>query len=225
MDVLTKQNGANTSMAPLKQETYSQWNAFDAVFTKEDISNGIEWSINDDRHAVIVHLGGTMSALETELDGRGKSFGPANSGEIWIVPAGARYASRARGGKINYGVVFLKPERIRSGIFREEKFSHIAPLHGHRDDFCFHAVRKLIECLDQNDDTTRLLGESISQTLSLHLFREYGGHQVKIPPQHSLQPFDNRSVRMLQEYIYDHISEEMTLAKLSTIAGMTTHNF
>ena len=46
-------------------------------------------------------------ALETELDGDGMSFASANAGEIWIVPADAKYASRAPAEYIACGELFL----------------------------------------------------------------------------------------------------------------------
>lgn len=49
--------------------TFTFQDCIEIEFTKEDISRGIEWQIQDDRHAVIVHLEGNITELDTEIDG------------------------------------------------------------------------------------------------------------------------------------------------------------
>ena len=57
---------------PLRRDKEHSWRTFDFMATEEDISGGFEWSIPENRHAIIVHGGGAMSELETELDGEAR---------------------------------------------------------------------------------------------------------------------------------------------------------
>ena len=111
---------AEPASSSIRSEHAAAWDGVELVATHQDIEGGVEWSRDDDRHAVIIHLGGKMTELETELNGRGTSFEPATPAEIWIVPAGARYASRADGGEMrraleNSSWSPLSPSCIQTG--------------------------------------------------------------------------------------------------------------
>jgi len=215
---------SGVSRSPVKTEHYVSWEGCDLVSTQEIISGGIEWTIHDPRHVVIVHLGGKMTELETEMDGYGMSFSPASTGEIWIVPAGSHYASRANGDEIEYGVFFLDPSVVGNLIFDDVNFGEIAPLHGVRDDFCYYSAQKLIDVAQQDDDVSRLLGESVWRSLYLHLFQTYG--QGSEPDSDiSRRSLDKRTIEILRAYIYEHVGEKLTLATLLKLTGMRTNTF
>ncbi len=208
-----------------KTERNASWSGCELVSTKENISSGVEWAINDSRHAVIVHMGGgTMTALETELDGQGMSFAPANVGEIWIVPANSRYASRAQGNDVEYGVFFMDSSVIGDLVSNDVEFGEITPLHGVRDEFCYHAVRKLVDATEHNDDISALLSESTRSALCLHLFQTYGQASEKSSARNHAF-LDKVGMQDMRAYIHSHISQTITLAHLSNLAEMSTNTF
>jgi len=98
--------------AMVLKELQRQWPWLEVAFRSEDITRPTDWRIHDRRHAVVVHLGGAMRRLETELDGFGGSTGSALPGEVWSVPAGRKYASHACGDQIHYAVMFLDPAAL-----------------------------------------------------------------------------------------------------------------
>jgi hypothetical protein len=53
------------------EETQNKWPAIEVSFHRDDISRPTDWRIHKRRHAVVVHLGGHMQRLETELEGFG----------------------------------------------------------------------------------------------------------------------------------------------------------
>ncbi|MCP5425875.1 MAG: helix-turn-helix transcriptional regulator [Gammaproteobacteria bacterium] len=210
---------------PQHHDVHSQWGALDFISTREDISPGIEWTIHDKRHAVIVHLGGTMNALETELDGNGMSCAPANVGEIWSIPSGMRYVSRAQGGTIDYAVIFIQPDIVSRLCGEDVQFSRIAAVHGWQDEYCLQATRQLVSCIGDPNDVTQMLGESISLSLCLYLYRRYGDVQAGLANPQDDCVLDERTVCQLREYVQEHLADSITLDKLAAEAGMSKHHF
>lgn len=49
---------------------HSFWPGVEFNLTSENIAPSTEWSIHNDRVAVIIHLGGTLQKLEIDLKGR-----------------------------------------------------------------------------------------------------------------------------------------------------------
>lgn len=86
-----------------------------------DISTGAEWQIAEPHHTLIVHLGGRMDALETELDGHCTNLGPANPAEYWLIPAGSAYAAAARGQTIRFVEIAI-PEALLDADARAARF-------------------------------------------------------------------------------------------------------
>ncbi len=95
------------------------WAGLVMTVRRDDIRRPTDWRIQDDHHTVVVHLGGHMRRLETELDGFGGSHGPAQPGEVWTVPAGRRYASHAEGTTIQYVVLRLDPAALGTPAARQ----------------------------------------------------------------------------------------------------------
>ena len=69
------------SGARVLEQKLNRWPALEVLFSRDDIRQPTEWRIKDTRHTMVVHLGGEMHALETEMDGHGGSQGPAIAGE------------------------------------------------------------------------------------------------------------------------------------------------
>jgi len=59
---------------------------FDLLLAEEEIRQPIEWRVGDDRHHFIIHLGGQMNQLKTEINGHAGCVCPAVPGEVWSVP-------------------------------------------------------------------------------------------------------------------------------------------
>jgi AraC family transcriptional regulator len=209
--------------ATVLKESAFQGAGLEVIFRSDDISSPTDWRIHDRRHAVVVHLGGTMRRLETELDGFGGSTGPALPGEVWTVPAERHYASHACGGAIEYALMFLDPA-VQDGIFgttggRRE----LAAVAGAYDALLRHAVHELMVIKDSADDVSRMLAESLSRSVTLHLCRTYMD-RVALPAKGPAgQRLSARVSRQLREFIHENLGDPITLNELSRLAGLTTH--
>src|SRR5690606_19825512 len=67
----------------------AEWDGIRLLSCREDIRRGTEWSINAREHTLIVHLGGTMRELDTEIEGVGATHDSPSPGDLWLVPAGS----------------------------------------------------------------------------------------------------------------------------------------
>jgi AraC family transcriptional regulator len=209
--------------AVVLKEYQRQWPGLEVTFRSDDITRPTDWRIHDRRHAVVVHLGGTMRRLETELDGFGGSTGPALPGEVWTAPAERKYASHACGGQIHYALLLLDPaapDRISSSANGR---CELAPVAGGRDEFLHHAVRELKQATETTDDVAQMLAESLSQTIALHLCRKYMAGGLTTAKAADGPKLDASATRQLRHYIHENLCDRIALAELSQLAGLTTH--
>jgi AraC family transcriptional regulator len=205
------------------KEFRRHWPALDVTFQNDDISRPTNWRIHDSRHAVVVHLGGKMQRLETELDGFGGSTGPASPGEVWTAPAERKYASHACGGQIHYAVLFLNPAALDTIQGSKLGRRELAPLAGKHDAFLHQAIRELLEVAGADDDVSTMLAESLSQAICLHLCRTYAPGTPIVSKHKESQALDAETSRRLREFIFENLGERITLAELSKLANLTTH--
>lgn len=195
------------------EDSRCEWPALSLRVAADDITRPTDWRILEASPVFVVHLGGRMDALETELDGHGGSFGAATPGEVWSVPAGRRYASHARGGTIRYAEVRLTgPDEI-------------APLAGHRDDFLHQAVRQLAAAARASDDLAQMLAQHLSHALALHLRRTYTRDFAPAPRSKSGPALDPAAVRRVRDFLHAHLAESLTLDQLAGVAGLSPHRF
>lgn len=200
------------------------------TYRGDDIRQPTDWRIHEDSHSIVVHLGGHMDWLETELDGSGGSTGSALPGEIWTVPARRRYASHACGRSIEYAALQLDPLDEGLATDNAPALHDIVPVAGMRDDFLHHATRQLVLTMQARDDVSSMLAESLSQTIRLHVLRSYapGGPARGID---SLRAKDRGPIltqsqcRRLRDHIIARLDERLTLRDLATLVGLTTHHF
>ena len=205
------------------KELQREWPGIAVTFRSDDISRPTDWRIHEKSHAVVVHLGGMMRCLQTELDGFGGSTAPASPGEVWTAPAERRYASHACGGQIHYAVLMLDPA-VRDQISGTQIGRvEIAPLAGHRDEFLHQSVRQLQLAAATDNDVSKMLAESLGQTIALYLCRTYMG-MADDPRRKARQPvLSAEASRQLREFIHENLCEKITLSELSRLAGLTTH--
>lgn len=212
--------------AVVLQEVRKHFPSLDVIHRGDDIRKPTDWRIHDTQHSIVVHLGGHMSRLETELEGFGGSVGAALFGEIWSVPAERRYASHAVGKTIEYAVLRLHPDA--HDIIRDSSGGRldIKPVAGVRDEFLLHAVRQMLSAMNASDDVSAILAESLSQTISLHVLRTLapGGPVTHMVKDHGpvLSPGIRRRLR---DHIHDCLDERITLEGLAKLADLTTHQF
>ncbi len=192
------------------------------LVTRENISRNVAWRLHERYHTFIVHLGGTISRLETEMEGCGALHDPPMPGELTVVPAGLRYESIAGGGDVRYAEIQLGDRLLHlpgqmAGTLRARAGHYDARLHRH--------VGRLARLAEAADDVSRMAQEETGLDLRRHLV---GTYAVPAPKERTRRlpegPRLSRSqARMLDELIRDRLDQTMTLPILAACARLTTH--
>ncbi len=189
---------------------------FQLLVATEDIRNAKEWQVGDDKHHFIVHLGGYMDSLETEIDGHAGCVGPAVSGEIWTVPAERTYRSRATGGHIHYAVISMC-KRVDSST------TECDILAGWRDYGLHSAVANLAMIAAKTDDVSQMHIRELSASIHSHLGERYL-HGTDCTTRDCSPLLDQSQARYLRDYVFENLAEQITVDALAKLSSMTPHH-
>ncbi|HEY5753573.1 MAG TPA: AraC family transcriptional regulator, partial [Chthoniobacterales bacterium] len=200
------------------------WPGIELVVSTDDVRQPETYRIHESRHVFIVHLGGRIDKLETELDGHGGSSGPAIPGEVWSVPAQRRYASRLCGDVIQYALLCVEPAALDLIYATSLGPREIAPLAGVRDEFLHQSVKELVAALREPGDIAQLFAQTLSQAMCAYLYRTHGLGRLGTPGPEEGPTFDARTSRQLRQYVLANLSERITLDDLAAVAGMSMHH-
>lgn len=222
-DAWTSTSGS-ASVVPFEMLAQRCWGGLELRVCREDIGGLVQWSIQQPRHALIVHLGGSMRALETEIDGLGRLSGPPSPGDIWLVPAGRRYTSEAKGRVITYAELGIDADaEVPTCPDRAPlRLAPLGPRMAHRDEFLYYAVAQLARLLCEPDDLAGMMAERAQWLLRQHLQREYGHASALVASRRGPMLGSAQSQR-LGDYIEAHLAEPMSLVRLADAVGMSVH--
>ncbi|HEY0269644.1 MAG TPA: AraC family transcriptional regulator [Sphingomonas sp.] len=184
------------------------------VAATENLVKATDWCFQEDDHKIVVHLGGRLDRMECEFSA-GPSGGTLPSrGDIWIIPAGCRYAALAQGEKAQF-VEFTVPTALLAD----------APLIarvGFRDDLLFAAAARLSELVDcARDDVATMAAHAISNAVEAHLLDRFGRRTARAAPR-ALSAFDRT---VLVDAIQCQIDAHHSLATLAALVGMDVRRF
>lgn len=63
----------------------------------ERIEHLVDWTVSDDDHTIVVHLGGELQRFECEFSSGLMGTMSPRIGDLWMIPSGTRYAALAQG--------------------------------------------------------------------------------------------------------------------------------
>ena len=199
----------------------AHWPGVELLLCKEDIRQRTLWAIDEPRHTVIVHLGGSMRELDTEIDRVGATHMPPSPGDIWLVPAGKRYASQASGQVITYAELRISPvANVDIGVDRRAPIEALMPRLCHRDEFLHYSVARLGRLSQQDDDLSTMMAERLQLLLLQHLYAAYRLPALPASVPTALAP---AVARRLSDHIESALAQRIALADLATLAGMSVH--
>lgn len=212
------------SQTPLR-EVAVRWPEIDLLAASNDIHRPTEWHIYRPFPTVIVHLGGRMNLLETEVDRRGGSRGSALPGECWIIPAGQRYLSRAQGETIHYAELALGAQPVSSHLGDAEHVVELEARSAARDPFLYQGVLELLALSGESSDLAQMQSAALSRTLYLHVQRSHGrgGATTTAALAPAWVRYDQVRMRRLRDFIFENLSENLRLDQLAYVVGQTVH--
>lgn len=212
---------ADAGMPPYTVLAQASWPGVELLVCREDIRQRTLWAIDQPRHTVIVHLGGTMRELESEIDGAGSTHAPPSPGDIWLVPARRRYASQACGQIITYAELRLSPA-AEVDVGREAcvPLEDLMPRLGHRDEFLHYSVARLGRLSRNGDDLSVMMAERLQWVLRQHL---YDGYRLPVVTRPASASLTVPAARRLCDHIESRLDQRITLAELAALVDMSVH--
>lgn len=196
----------------------AHWDGVELITASENITQPTVWKINEVRHTLVVHLGGTIENIETQINQRSSIMNPPVAGEFWLIPSNTDYQTFTQGDKVNYAEIYFPSDFVGNLIREPDDHNELVPQLGVYDSFIFENVRTLISISNNTDDISQLSGLYLNRVIGLHLFRKYKINQEFQKKQ--VQPFGPNKYKQLHEYILDNLGDHLTIEKLSNVAEM-----
>ena len=201
-----------------------RWRGIEFVLATEDIRELTTWQLKPDFHSLVVHLDGTLETFESEVENGPVKTGPPRTGEIWIVPAAATYAAKARGAAVRYAEMRLPPDAMSRLTGQAVPIEEIPPLLGIRDELIIACMRRLADLSERTDDVSIMFGEHLVAALCHHVFATYsaGREAVEIGYASEISP---AIAALLREYVQDRLNKRIRLEELAALTGMAPKPF
>lgn len=215
---------SHTGPLPGQRQILSQgrWPVAGFFSATQDIKQGTEWAIHRGLDTVIVHLGGPIAKLETELDGAGTAFDPPMPGEIWVVPENRRYLTQARGGLVHYAELHFDRSVVNGLAGKQVVKRPLRARAGHFDGFLQRTVLRLEALAGSSDDLSQMAAQSLSQTLLLDFYCRYAGDADLTPVSRRVR-FSAREASLIEQFVAEHLDSQLRLETLAALVTMTPH--
>lgn len=186
-------------------------------FATEQIHTTAEWCCLDEtRHLLFLHRAGKLRSMETDLD-----WGPSGRvlpkvGDIWVVPAGDKCASLIEGDTVEYCEIAIPDQALDSPT--------LIPRIKHRNPLIHQMVERIYAVADRDDTATRLLTDSLAETLRLVIAKTCA---VTPPPQAARRSgtLDAATRAKVIQSLEDSIDSTISLETLARQADMSVPVF
>lgn len=188
--------------------------AFDVVAATENLAAPTDWAFEEAHHIIVVHLGGRLDRMDCEFS-RGPS-GPAipARGDIWMIPAGCRYAALAQGDRAQFVEIHV-PTALLGG-------AALAARVRHRDDMLFASAARLSGLAHgPDDDIASLAGAALADALQRHLSMRYGRRKA---PARELM-LSEADKRILADAVRDQLDARHSIESLAARVGLDVRRF
>lgn len=184
----------------------------DFRFVSEQIAAPTDWCFEETHHVVVVHRSGRMQSMEIEFDRGPSGRTVPQVGDVWVIPAGHRYAALAQGQTVQFCELSIPTVLLGD---RE-----LVPRIRHRDPFIHQVIERMSTVVDRTDVLGRLLTESLAEAMRLHLTDQFAVSRS------ARRSGLNRAARArLMEYLEYSLDSEITLAALAELTDMTVAEF
>ena len=138
----------------------------------ENLTNATDWTFQEDHHTIVIHLDGRLDRMDCEF-----AVGPSGRaiptrGDIWMIPAGCRYAALAQGDRAQF-VELAAPTALIAD-------APLVPRVRYRDELLFGGAARLAELIARPDDDLAVMAaHAIVHAMEIHLLDRYGRRRLK----------------------------------------------
>lgn len=184
------------------------------IAASENLTEPTDWFFAEDNHKIVIHLDGKLDRMECSF-----SVGPSGPtlpkrGDIWIIPAGCRYAALAQGERAQFVELTVPTVLLADAA--------LAARVGYRDDFLFGAASRLYDLMEHpQDEIAGMAVQAISTALSAHLLDRF---RITKPStrKHRLSEKDRS---LLGEAIKSQLDARHSLGALAALVDMDVRQF
>jgi len=187
------------------------------AFVSQHLNGQADCEFHQPHHVVMVYRHGRVHAKEYDVEGMsGRRVETPTAGSTWVLPAEHRGAALARGNSEAHYCQLTVPTTALGA-------NPVQPTVG--PDPLLHAlVQRIHDISGRTDVAARLLHESLTETVRLHLQDQYTpctAVQIIDSPKR----LDQAAVAALREYLEDSLDSTISLRALAQLANIPINRF
>jgi AraC family transcriptional regulator len=174
-------------------------------------------------HEINVALKGSLTTEKQTASGnRQRTLGGV--GSICLTPAGQPIAA-SWDDELECVAVNFEP----SFVTQTALANHLSPgfelveIYRKTDPLIQHIALNLLDELNSEQPTGRIYAESLVQTLVLHLLRNYS--TARFATENSTGGLSGYRLRRVTEFIHEHLEQDLGLAEIADVAGLSQFHF
>lgn len=187
------------------------------AFVSQHLSGSADCEFHQPHHVVMVYRHGRVAAKEYDVEGMGgRRVETPRAGSTWVLPAEHRGAALARGNSEAHYCQLTVPTTALGT-------NPVQPTVG-SDPLLYALVQRIHDIGGRTDVAARLLYESLTETVRLHLHDQYtprAAAQIVDSPKR----LDEAAVAALREYLADSLDSAISLQALAQLSGMPVNRF
>ena len=174
-------------------------------------------------HEVNINLGGRLTTEKISANGKlVRTKGAA--GNLCITPAGQPISAFWEKPLDNMGISFNTDFVVRTAI--ENRFNskfEFAEIYKEKDSLIQHIGLALLAEAESETPAGRLYAESLIQTLTLHLLKNYSTANLQQENTHG--GLSGYKLRRVQEFINANLEEDLSLAEIAAVCDLSQYHF
>jgi AraC family transcriptional regulator len=174
-------------------------------------------------HVVLISLSDGCQGEFTTESGFGMR-GTQTRGSVCVLPSGLEHKATIEG-RSEYLALYVEPKLV-SRAASESRLTgsfRIAERYTHRDPIISNVGLALLAELDSKGLSGRLYAESLANVLAVHLLRYYTNEDL--PALRFRGGLSGPKLRHVTDFIAENYANEIKLAELAQVAGMSSFHF
>ncbi|WP_088890659.1 helix-turn-helix domain-containing protein [Leptolyngbya ohadii] len=206
---------------PLLTNLSLSWNGI--YFAYDYMPPGETPEVSAKQHCIAIFANPSAIRAERRLDGKFRQE-DVQEGDMVITPADVSCATRWHG---SGGVILLgvEPSRFaQAGYeFLDPDRVELAPRFATSDPLTYQLGRSIKQAIEQDAVGNCLYAETLANTLIVHVLQHYATRPLRL--QDRIDRLPHAQLQQVIDYIYAHLDQNLSLAQLAVVAGMSPHYF
>lgn len=177
----------------------------------------------DDFHKINVAISGQMTTKKISASGK-EIFTKGGAGNLCITPAGQPMSAEWKNPLDNLGITLDPAFAAQTAV--ENRFSpdfDFKEIYKNEDPLIQHIGLTLLAEANSESPAGKLYADSLIQTLTLHLLKNYSN--ARSISENLNGGLSGYKLRRVTEFINENLEEELSLAEIAEIAGLSQYHF